>query len=192
MTHTFHTSRPGSEGDRGRPHVILVGLPGSGKTTVGRSVADRLDRPFLDLDLEIERREGESIGQIFGEPKILAVLDWELSTLGNPLADFTYFLMGWVNGAMAAIIDKKAHGAPTIEEVVAEYCRLTGRDGLPDLNWYFNTAATSEENREKVLEAVAKASKHVRAALELGNEDGKVVWWWPMVVLLARRTSAGC
>jgi shikimate kinase len=47
--------------------VILVGLPGSGKTTVGRSVADRLNRPFLDLDLEIERREGESIGQIFGE-----------------------------------------------------------------------------------------------------------------------------
>ncbi|HET7373877.1 MAG TPA: shikimate kinase [Gemmatimonadaceae bacterium] len=47
--------------------MILVGLPGSGKTTVGRSVADRLDRPFLDLDLEIERREGESIGQIFGE-----------------------------------------------------------------------------------------------------------------------------
>ena len=67
MTHTFHTSRPGLEGDRSRPHMILIGLPGSGKTTVGRSVADRLDRPFLDLDQEIERREGESIAQIFGE-----------------------------------------------------------------------------------------------------------------------------
>jgi aminoglycoside phosphotransferase (APT) family kinase protein len=71
------------------------------------------------------------------EPRVIAVLDWELSTLGNPLADFTYFLMGWVNGAMAAIDDKKAHGAPTLDEVVAEYCRLTGRSGLPDLNWYF-------------------------------------------------------
>ncbi len=71
------------------------------------------------------------------EPRVIAVLDWELSTLGNPLADFTYFLMGWVNGAMAAITDKKAHGAPDVDEVVAEYCRLTGRDGLPDLNWYF-------------------------------------------------------
>ena len=68
---------------------------------------------------------------------MIAVLDWELSTLGNPLADFTYFLMGWVNGGMAAIADKQAHGAPTIEEVVGEYCRLTGRSGLPDLNWYF-------------------------------------------------------
>jgi aminoglycoside phosphotransferase (APT) family kinase protein len=45
--------------------------------------------------------------------------------------------MGWVNGAMAAIADKQAHGAPDVDEVVAEYCRLTGRDGLPDLNWYF-------------------------------------------------------
>ncbi|HEY1427733.1 MAG TPA: phosphotransferase family protein [Caulobacteraceae bacterium] len=71
------------------------------------------------------------------EPRVVAVLDWELGTLGNPLADFTYFLMGWVNGAMAAIADKKAHGAPDIDEVVAEYCRLTGRAGLPDLNWYF-------------------------------------------------------
>lgn len=67
MTPTFHTSRPGLEADPGVPHVILVGLPGSGKTTVGRAVAERLNRPFLDLDEEIERREGESIGQIFGE-----------------------------------------------------------------------------------------------------------------------------
>ena len=72
------------------------------------------------------------------EPRVVAVLDWELGTLGNPLADFTYLLMGWVNGAMAAIPDKKAHGAPTIEAVVEEYCRLTNRSGLPDLNWYFS------------------------------------------------------
>jgi shikimate kinase len=47
--------------------LILVGLPGSGKTTIGQGVADRLGRTFLDLDLEIERREGQSISQIFGE-----------------------------------------------------------------------------------------------------------------------------
>ena len=71
------------------------------------------------------------------EPRVIAVLDWELGTLGNPLADFTYLLMGWVNGAMAAIEDKEAYGAPTLEQVVAEYCRLTERTSLPDLNWYF-------------------------------------------------------
>jgi aminoglycoside phosphotransferase (APT) family kinase protein len=71
------------------------------------------------------------------EPRVKAVLDWELSTLGNPLADFSYFLMNWVNGAIATIPDLTAHGIPTIEEALAEYCRLTGRDGLPDLEWYF-------------------------------------------------------
>jgi aminoglycoside phosphotransferase (APT) family kinase protein len=71
------------------------------------------------------------------EPRVVAVLDWELSTLGNPLADFTYVLMQWVNGSIAAIPDLEAHGIPTMEEYVAEYCRLTGRAGLPDLNWYF-------------------------------------------------------
>ena len=47
--------------------MILVGLPGSGKTTIGQGVAERLGRTFLDLDQEIERREGQSISQIFGE-----------------------------------------------------------------------------------------------------------------------------
>jgi aminoglycoside phosphotransferase (APT) family kinase protein len=71
------------------------------------------------------------------EPRVIAVLDWELSTLGNPLADFTYLLMNWVNGTVSTIPDLKAHGIPTLDEYVAEYCRLTGRDGLPELNWYF-------------------------------------------------------
>jgi shikimate kinase len=45
--------------------VILVGLPGAGKSTVGRRVARRLHRPFLDLDREIERREGARVNEIF-------------------------------------------------------------------------------------------------------------------------------
>ena len=72
------------------------------------------------------------------EPRVIAVLDWELSTLGEPLADFTYLLMNWVNGSIAQIPDLKAHGIPTIEEYVDEYCRLTGRPGLHDLDWFFS------------------------------------------------------
>jgi len=71
------------------------------------------------------------------ESRVIAVLDWELATLGEPLADFTYLLMNWFNGAIAEIDDLKAHGIPTLDEYVAEYCRLTGRSGLPELNWYF-------------------------------------------------------
>jgi len=71
------------------------------------------------------------------EARVIAVLDWELSTLGEPLADFTYLLMNWMNGPIASIGDLSAHGIPTLQEYVAEYCRLTNRQTLPDLNWFF-------------------------------------------------------
>ena len=44
---------------------MLVGLPGSGKSTIGRLAAERLGAPFLDLDDEIEREAGQTIGEIF-------------------------------------------------------------------------------------------------------------------------------
>jgi shikimate kinase len=47
--------------------LILVGLPGAGKSTVGLAVAERLGRTFLDFDAEIERREGMPLSQLFGE-----------------------------------------------------------------------------------------------------------------------------
>lgn len=58
----------------GRPvtaHLILVGLPGAGKSSVGRRLASQLQRPFLDFDEELERRAGQAVGEIFrtrGEP----------------------------------------------------------------------------------------------------------------------------
>ncbi|WP_415643099.1 phosphotransferase family protein [Sphingomonas antarctica] len=73
-------------------------------------------------------------------PKILAVLDWELSTIGDPLADFTYFCMAWVteNGGRSGVadLDRAALGIPELDEVVARYCAATDRDGVPDMNWY--------------------------------------------------------
>jgi shikimate kinase len=53
-------------GDEARGgHLLLVGMMGSGKTTVGRLVARRLGRPFLDSDAEVERSTGRSVAQIF-------------------------------------------------------------------------------------------------------------------------------
>jgi len=76
------------------------------------------------------------------EPKVAAVLDWELSTLGNPMADFSYLLMHWVmpgaeRASLSGIADLKSWGIPTVEEVVEQYCGLTGRSGVPNLDWYF-------------------------------------------------------
>jgi shikimate kinase len=49
----------------GPRHLVLVGLPGAGKSTVGLAVARRLGRPFRDLDAEIESRAGRSISELF-------------------------------------------------------------------------------------------------------------------------------
>jgi len=48
-----------------RSNIILVGLPGAGKTSVGRATARLLSRPFVDFDTEIEHREHASVGEIF-------------------------------------------------------------------------------------------------------------------------------
>ena len=48
-------------------HIVLVGFMGSGKTSLGRQVAERLERPFLDLDAAIEERAGKTIGELFAE-----------------------------------------------------------------------------------------------------------------------------
>ncbi|MEP7001253.1 MAG: shikimate kinase [bacterium] len=63
----FRTSQSGSAADPSRPHLILVGLPGSGKSTVAGMLARRLERSFLDFDAEISRRAGLSIGEIFAQ-----------------------------------------------------------------------------------------------------------------------------
>ncbi len=78
------------------------------------------------------------------QPKVIAVLDWELCTLGDPLADFSYHLMNWrmpsadpTRDALIDIDDLKAYGIPTEQEYVDLYCQHTGRDGLPELDYYF-------------------------------------------------------
>jgi len=57
----------------------------------------------------------------------------------------------------------------------------------PDLNWYFETAATLPENRKKVLELIAHAPQSARDLFRLGEEDDKIVWWWQRLTLVARK-----
>jgi aminoglycoside phosphotransferase (APT) family kinase protein len=74
-------------------------------------------------------------------PQVRAVLDWELATIGDPLADFSYLAMNWVipyeGRSGLADIDLGEKCLPSLDEAVACYCAATGRDSLPDLHWYF-------------------------------------------------------
>lgn len=57
----------------------------------------------------------------------------------------------------------------------------------PDLEWYFETAATTPEHRALVLEAVRTIPSSVRSALRITEEKDKIIWWWPILSLLSRK-----
>ena len=59
----------------------------------------------------------------------------------------------------------------------------------PDLNWYFETAATPDPNRIKVLELIAHVRGPPNAFLQVGEEDGKIVWWWQRLTLVAAKPT---
>lgn len=74
------------------------------------------------------------------EPRIIGVLDWELSTLGHPMADLSYQVMAWqlpsggkLSGLMG--VDRDSLGIPSDEAFIQQYCERTGRERID--NWYF-------------------------------------------------------
>ena len=71
------------------------------------------------------------------QPNVIAVLDWELSTLGDPMADFAYLLMQWVMPGLDGA-DFKALNIPSMEEAEAIYCKAAGVPPIENLNWYFS------------------------------------------------------
>ncbi len=78
-------------------------------------------------------------------PRVIAVLDWELSTLGDPIGDFTYHLMQWHmphsrsgagTGSLVGL-DLEALAIPSRDDYVDAYCRRVGIDGIDNLDFYF-------------------------------------------------------
>ncbi len=110
------------------------------------------------------------------EPRIIAVLDWELSTIGHPLGDFTYHLMAWQMPAIGIGStglqgkDLEALGIPSEEDYVASYCAKTGRDdGIANRDFYsaynfFRIAAILQGIAGRVRDGTAASVHAERAA----------------------------
>jgi aminoglycoside phosphotransferase (APT) family kinase protein len=130
------------------------------------------------------------------EPRVLAVLDWELSTLGHPLADFAYHAMVWrlrpdeFRGLLG--YDLEALGIPSEEAYVREYCRRTGCQAIDPDRWnfylaynMFRIAAILQGIMGRVVDGTAasesaiEAGKRARPTAEAG--------WRQVEKLLARK-----
>jgi aminoglycoside phosphotransferase (APT) family kinase protein len=131
------------------------------------------------------------------EPRILAVLDWELSTLGDPLADFAYHCMSWhiPPGQFRGIagLDLAQLGIPTEAEYVRAYCRRTGRDGIDPSHWdfylaynLFRIAAILQGIMKRVVDGTA-ASAHARDAG--GRAKPMAELGWKQVEKILRRAA---
>ena len=165
-------------GDYGKPGNYFARQIGRwGKQYLADELAGRND----DMDavlawLQANIPEGDETSVIHGdfrcdnmifhptEPRILAVLDWELSTLGHPLADFAYHAMMYhmppdiVSGLIGANLSEL--DIPSEAEYIADYCRRTGREGIPNYKFYlafnlFRLAAIFHGIKGRVLRGTA-------------------------------------
>jgi len=129
------------------------------------------------------------------EPRVIAVLDWELSTIGHPLGDFTYHLMSWqmpeIGIGSAGLLGKDlaALGIPGEQEYVDRYCQRTGReDGIANRDFYsafnfFRIAAIVQGIAGRVRDGTA-SSAHAAKSAEVVPPLAEMGWTY------ARRAGA--
>ena len=185
-------------GDFGRPGNYFARQIGrwsqqyQGDTDAGRFAA--MDRLVEWLPAHIP--PGDEVSVVHGdyrcdnmifhptEPRVVAVLDWELSTLGHPLADFSYHLMMYrmppalTTGLTG--LDLAALGIPDEAAYTAAYCRRTGRAGIAHMDFYiaynmFRLAAILHGIRGRVVRGTA-ASAHAVASGEGVAPLAELAW----------------
>lgn len=168
------------------PHLILVGLPGVGKTTIGRAAARTLGRPFLDFDAEIEKREGMPLREIFKEGgeehfrRLEYALTLEVSTTGGMVLSPGG---GWITQAPSVELLRSAGRIIYLRaspEAVARRLRrvetrplLAGRDPLVALRELYEKRRALYEDAGTVLDTERLSRQQLIArVVELGSDPG--------------------
>jgi aminoglycoside phosphotransferase (APT) family kinase protein len=110
---------------------------------------------------------------LFDEGRLTAVLDWELATLGDPLADFSYLAMQWVmpadGSAGLAGLDLQALGIPTLKEITEDYSARAGVPVADKLDWYFaynlfRLAGIVQGIKKRVIDGTASSANAAEMA----------------------------
>ena len=157
--------------------------------------------PIREMDLLMEHLprlvpKTEAVGVIHGdyrlenllihptEPRVVAVLDWELSTLGHPLGDLAYNCLGYhyqQDGSDSSLGDiaGPASGIPTEEEYLAWYCERTGRASIENWNFYLAFAVF---RLASILQGVYKRGLQGNASSDTALERGRLA---PMAAAMA-------
>tara|TARA_R110001632_G_scaffold52084_3_gene129386 strand:+ start:1378 stop:2427 length:1050 start_codon:yes stop_codon:yes gene_type:complete len=112
------------------------------------------------------------------KPEVIAVLDWELSTLGHPYSDLAYQCMqlrmpqgmGTIDGLKG--VDRESLGIPTEEQYVADYCKRMGIEQIENWNFYL---AFSFFRLAAIVQGVAKRASEGNASNEHANKVGAFV-----------------
>jgi len=108
------------------------------------------------------------------EPKVRVVLDWELSTLGDPLADFTNFLCTWIipyaGKSNLGGLDLKGLGIPTVDEAIGIYRNTSDGTEIDNLNWYF---AYNMFRLAAIMQGIAGRARDGTASSPQAVEEGR-------------------
>jgi aminoglycoside phosphotransferase (APT) family kinase protein len=109
--------------------------------------------------------------------KIAAVLDWELSTLGDPIADLTYFALTWVmpnvpGRSFIGGLDLRGLGIPTLPEVIERYCAATAQEVPLQIDWYiafnlFRSIGICQGVKKRMLDGNASSAHAAEAVAHL-------------------------
>ena len=153
------------------------------------------DNPYMDnlieyLPKNVPLEDKTECAIVHGDPKIdnmmmhpqrdevIGVLDWELSTLGNPVSDFAYMCMRYRDSLRD--VDLESLGIPSEQEYLEAYCRRTGRSGINNWDYYiafnmFRLAAILQGIAKRVVDGTA-SSKNAAEAGQGSYDLAKLAW----------------